>query len=64
MWTRTSQWITTVNDRHGQPGIDILSRFLDIAEASWRRGLGEVWRQTASNRQALNDVGPTRGHAA
>ena len=65
LWTRTSQWIATVNARHGQPGSDIFSRFLEIGEASSPRSIGEVLAADSIKvREALNAIAPPPEHAA
>lgn len=65
LWTRTSQWIATVNSRHGDPGSDIFTRFVEIAEASSPRSLSDVL--TANNlkiRETLTAVGSSPENAA
>ena len=49
LWTRTSQWLATVNARGAERGSDILSRFVEIKEAPAVRSLSDVLGAEASN---------------
>jgi hypothetical protein len=52
LWTRTSQWMATVNARGRAAGSDVFSQFIEIGETESVRSIGEVLNENSATLKA------------
>jgi len=65
LWTRTAQWLATVNVRGVGSGSDVFNQFIEVKEANEVRSIADILKVESSNvRAAFATAAATLSHSA